>query len=269
MENLSKITKIFFVLFTFFFVVQDAISQQDFFVYKLNGEPYFKVNDSVKSITKGSSISRNTLVVMNKNDKLSFINDKGDIFELSKIGKYSYNDLQKIPAIKDNTTLTRKFGTYLLKELTNNITTRNDKSGVVYRGDDIVLMRYPTDSIKIYYSEIKFEWDSIKDKTKEYFFILKDLDTDKTIKIGTLATSISLFVDGSILKEAGNYKWAITETKYPNYNKTIFYHFKVLNKSEFEALEKEINEISIFLKDLGLSKNEIRTTICQGYKICY
>ena len=156
------------------------------------------------------------------------------------------------------------------KEFTNNIVARRDKSGVVYRGDGIVLMRHPADSIKIYHSEIKFEWDSIKDKTKEYYFILKDLDTDKTTKIGTLATSISLFVDGTILKQGGNYKWAIVETKYPNYNKTVFYNFKVINKSEFETLEKEkIKEISNFLEKLGFSKIEIRKTICQDFKICY
>jgi len=269
MENLFKIAKKQFVLFAFFFVVQNIVSQHEFIVLKLTGEPYFIVNDSVKSISKGSVMNKNKLVVMNKNDKLYFINDKGDVFELSDMGKYSYNSLQKIPALKDNTTFTRKYSSYLWKELTNNLETRNDKSGVVYRGDDIVLMRYPADNIKIYYSEIKFEWDSIKDKTKEYFFILKDLDSDKTIKIGTLTTSISLFVDGTFLKENGNYKWAITETKYPNYDKTKFYNFRVLNKSEFEELEKEINDISTLLKRLGHSKKEIRKIICQDYKICY
>ena len=269
MENLSKITKRLFVFFTFFFIVQNAISQQDFIVYKINGEPSFKLNDSIKSITKGSMIKRNTLVVMNKNDKLHFINDKGEIFELNKAGEFSHNDLQKISAIEDNTTFARKYLSYVWKEMTNNMATRNDKSGVVYRGDAIVLMRYPADSIKIYYSEIKFEWKSIKNKTKEYYFILKDIDTDKTTKIGILTTSISLFVDGAILKQGGNYKWAIVETKYPNYNKTVFYNFKILNKTEFETLGKEIKEISIFLKGLGFSKKEIRKIICQDYKICY
>jgi hypothetical protein len=139
----------------------------------------------------------------------------------------------------------------------------------VYRGDDILLMRHPADSIKIFKSEIKFEWNNIKDKVKEYYFILKDVDTDQVTKIGTHATSISLFVDSSILKEGKHYKWAITETKYPNYNKTIFYNFTLLSQAQFDALEKEIKSISSFFKKLNYDKKDIRKIICQDYKICY
>ncbi len=259
-----------FVLYSLFFVMQHTSAQQDFLVYNLSGEPYFLKNDSIESITKGSLIDRNTLIVMHMNDKLHYYNDKGEVFELNEKGEYTYRTLKKISAVKDNSTLTGNGFRYLWKELTGNMATRNDKSGVVYRGDDIVLMRHPADSIRIHYSEIKFEWDSIKGKTKDYYLILKDVDTDKTIKIGTLGTSISLFVDGTILKEGGNYKWAIVETKFPNDNKTIFYNFKILTKSEFEALQKnEIKEISNFLVKLGLSKKEIRKNICQDYNICF
>jgi len=270
MENLSKITKVF-LLFTFFFlIVQDAISQQDFFVYRVNGEPYIEVNDSIKSITRGSKIDKNTMVKMNKNDMIYFINDKGEIFELNSAGEYTYHDLQKIPAITDNTSFTQNLLSYLWKEFTNNIDEKRDnKNGVVYRGDNIVLMRHPADSIKIFNSEIKFEWNNIKDKVKEYYFLLKDVDTDQITKIGTHSTSISLFVDGSILKEGSHYKWAITETKYPNYNKTVFYNFTLLSQAQFEALAKEIKSISNFLKELDFDKKEIRKIICQDYKICY
>lgn len=269
MENLFKITRRIFVFLIFFFVVQNGISQQNFFVYKINGAPYISVKDSVKSISKGSVIGKNSLVVMHENDKLLFINDKGEIFELGKKGKFLYRDLKKIPAIEDNTSFARKYLNYVWKEMTNNMATRNDKSGVVYRGDEIVLMRYPADSIKIYYSEIKFKWDSIKDKTKEYYFVLKDVDTDKTIMIGTHDTSITLFVDDVILKQGSNYKWAIVETKYYNDSKTVFYNFKILDKTEFEVFEGEIKEISKFFAKLGLTKKEIRKNICQDYKICY
>jgi len=269
MENLFKIAKVFLLCATFFLTIQDAISQQDFFVYRVKGEPYIEVNDSIKSITRGSKIDKNTMVKMNKNDMIYFINDKGDIFELFSTGEYTYGDLQKIPAITDNTSFTQKLSSYMWKEFTNNIAEKHDKGGVVYRGDDIVLMRHPADSIKIFNSEIKFEWNNIKDKVKEYYFLLKDVDTDQITKIGTHSTSISLFVDGSILKEGSHYKWAITETKYPNYNKTVFYNFTFLSQAQFEALAKEIKEISKFLAKLDFDKKEIREIICQDYKICY
>ena len=94
MENLSKIGKRFLVFSTFFFVIQNAISQQNLFVYKVEGQPYIEVNDSVKSISKGSVIDSNTFVIMNRDDVLYFINSKGNKFELDKTGKFSYDDLR-------------------------------------------------------------------------------------------------------------------------------------------------------------------------------
>ena len=89
MENLSKITKVFLLFTTFFLIVQDAFSQQDFFVYQVKGEPYIEVNDSIKSITRGTNIDKNTIVNMNKNDMIYFINDKGGstLFKLSVLGR--------------------------------------------------------------------------------------------------------------------------------------------------------------------------------------
>ena len=255
--------------FMVFFVVHYGISQETFFVYKVKGEPFMKINDSVKSVGKGSELNEKTTVSINENDVLYFINNQGDIFVLNHPGKFSYSDLQKTPAIKDNTSFSKKFFGYVWKEFTNKTASRNDKVGVVYRGDDNILMRTPNDSIQIYSSEINFEWDSIKGKTKEYYLVLRDLDTDKITKIGTHSTSISLFVDDFILREGGNYQWCITETKYPNYKKIVFYNFKLLNQSEFESLDDEIKNISEVLKEIGLSEIEIRETICQDFKICY
>ena len=259
-----------FILPIFLVVGIPLMAQNNFFVYKYDGQPYVIENDSVKSITIGLNINKRSTLVINDNESILFINEAGEVFNLNEEGEYSYKQLSKIKPQENTSSFVKKMFQYLWKDFTNMAYERKNIAGVVYRGDGIALMKHPADSIKIYYSEIKFEWDSIKDKTKEYYFILKDLDTDKTIKIGTLATSVSLFVDSFILKDGGNYKWAITETKYPNYKKTVFYNFKILNKSEFEALEKEeIKEISKFLEKLGFSKNEIRKTICQDYKICY
>ena len=269
MENLSKMKKNISSFLIFFYVFHYAISQETFFAYKVKGEPYVEANDSIKSITKGSNLGPFVSVTLNKNDILHFINDSGNIYVLNNPGKYSYSDLQMTPAIKDNSSFSKKMFSYMWKEFTNNTASRNDKKGVVYRGDDIILMQYPADSVKIYYDEIKFEWDQIKDKTKDYYFILKDCETDRITKIGTRSTSISLFVDDSILREGGCYKWTITETKFPNYKNTVFYSFKILKQTEFEALDIEIESISKFLLELGFTNEEIKIVLCQDYKLCY
>ncbi len=272
MENLFKIRCLtVFILFIFISHNFYAQNNNNFFVYRFLGEPYLEINDSIKPVTNGSIIDENTILTMNMNDEIQFINEKGDVFDLVSTGDFRLNDLLKIPTIKNTNSYVRKYFSFVWKEFTNNVVARSNKSGVVYRGDEIILMQQPVDSIKIYYQvyEIKFEWKSIKDKTKDYYFILKNLDSGEISKIGTLATSISLFVDGTILKEGGNYEWAITETKYPNFNKTTFYSFKLLNTSEFEAMEEELKSITKFLKNIGLSKNDIQKAICQDYRICY
>ena len=258
-----------FILLIFLAVGIPLLAQNNFFVHKYEGVPYVIENDSVKSMTIGLNINKRSKLVINDNESLYYINEAGEVFNLNEAGEYNYRQLSKIKPQENNSSYVKKMFQHIWKEFTNRANKRKNNTGVVYRGDGITLMKHPADSIKIYYSEIKFEWDSINDKTKEYFFILKDIDSDKTIKIGTPATSVSLFVDGSFLKDGGNYKWAITETKYPYDNKIVFYNFKLLNKSEFEDLEKEVKEISKFLKELGFSIKEIRKTLCQDYKICY
>ncbi|RLD28381.1 MAG: hypothetical protein DRI75_06810 [Bacteroidetes bacterium] len=268
MEKLF-IIKYLTIFILFIFISHNFYAQNELFVYRFLGEPYLEINDSIKPVTKGSIIDKNTILTMNMNDDIQVINEKGDIFHLVSTGDFSHNDLLKIPMIKNTNSYVKKYFTYIWKEFTNNVVTRHNKSGVVYRGDDIVLMSHPADSIKIYYPEINFEWKAIKDKTKEYYFILKNLDSGEITKIGTLSTSLSLFVDGTILKEGDNYEWTITETKYPNFNKTTFYSFKLLNTSEFDAMEQELEGITKFLKNIGLSKNEIREAICLDYNICF
>ncbi len=269
MENLFKIKRHLLVFTVFIFVTQYAISQQDFFIYKVKGEPYIEVNDSIKTVTKGSILSSNTFLNMNSDDVVHFIDDKGGMYELLNTGTYSYSDLQKIPAIKDNTSFTRKVYSYVWKEFTNNMPTRSNKSGVVYRGDDEILMSYPADSVSVFGGEIRFGWQPKKNKENGYYFMLRDVETGSIITMGTPATSLSLMVDDNLLKTGKQYEWTITETRFPNLKETLFYQFRLLTEDEFKAKQGDIKRINSFLKQLGYNKAEIRETRCQDFKICY
>lgn len=269
MENVFKITRKILALAIFFIGFQYGTAQSDFFVYKVSGEPYIEVNDSIKSVTKGSVLNKDTSLTMNRNDIIHFIDEKGDMYELYSTGKFNHADLQKVPILESNTTFMRKMFSYLWKEFTNTMASRNNKSGVVYRGDEIILMRYPADSITVFSGEVHFEWEPIEGKEKDYYFILRDVESKQLITIATPSTSLGLMVDGNLLQASKTYEWTITETKYPNLKKTPFYSFKLLTQDEFAARQNEIKEISKFLKQIGLSKTEIREAICQDYKICY
>jgi hypothetical protein len=268
MENLFKINRILVLILFNFFVFQLAFSQHGFVVHRVNGEPYLQVNDSVKSVTKGSLLDKNTLLTMGRSDNIHFINDKGDIFKLFDSGTFSYSDLEKIPALENNSSFLRNSLSYAWKEFTNTLAVRNKKSGVVYRGEELIVKLNPVDSAFIAGSEIRFEWLPKKDKEKDYYFIFRDVTTGLTTTIGTPSTAISLTVDDNLFKFGNEYEWTITETRFPP-KETPFFKFKILTKDEFKSKQGEIKQISSFLKDNGYSKAEIRKTLCQDFKICY
>jgi len=268
MENLSKMILRPF-LFTVFILLSHTLhAVQDLIVYKVKGEPYVMVKDSVASIAKGSVLNSETTLVMKRDDELLYLDSKGEIFELHETGQFSTQELQQRMAFKENSTFTQKLFSYVWKELTLAMATRNNKSGVVYRGDALVLMRYPADSLTIYKRNIRFEWESIEGKEKDYFFILKDVTDGNQAIIGTPATSMVLNVDNFLLKDGHDYEWTITETKYPD-SKTRYYSFKLGTEEDYKSIVPQIKEISATLKKLGLTKSEIREAICMDFKICY
>ncbi len=268
MENLFKINRCILTIPIFLLVFQHALSQQEFIVHRVKGEPYLEVNDSIKSVTKGSILNDNTFLNMNRDDVVNFVDEKGDMFQLINTGTYSYKDLKEIPALENNTSFMRKVYSYVWKEFTNSMPARNNKSGVVYRGDDNILMRYPVDSASVYGGEIRFEWHPIKNKEKNYYFLLRNTESGNVTTIGTPATSLSIAVDNNLLKSGNQYEWSITETRFPD-KKTPFHQFKLLNEDEFKAKQGEIKQINSFLKQLGYNKAEIRETRCQDFKVCY
>ena len=90
MENLSKMIKNLLTILLFFLGSLSVFAQDNFFVYKVDGTPYIEVNDSIKSVTKGSVLTQETLLKMTRDDVVQFINNSGDIFELYKTGTFSY-----------------------------------------------------------------------------------------------------------------------------------------------------------------------------------
>ena len=268
MENVSKIK---FGLFFFFSTLLTwcSFGQDDFFVFMFQGEPYLEVNDSIKVVTRGSQITKGTKLIMNRDDVLHFINDEGDLFELFETGTFEIAELQQVPAKKNNSSFARNLLRYAWDDFTNSLASRNNKSGVVVRGDDILLMRFPADSIQIFANEVRFEWKPIETKEKDYYFILKDKASGKVTVIGTPATTLALGVDDNLLKPGGSYQWAITETRYANLDKTTFYDFKLLTQEEFGAKEKDIKQLTKDLLKLGFDKKQVRQIICSDYKVCY
>ena len=269
MENIRKIAKTsLFLLVTFLSL--NLFSQDDFYVNKFEGIPYLKVNDSIKQVTKGLPIKKNDVLTLNDDDIVHFINKEGDEHIIDNPGDYSYSKLLEVPAIENPSSFTKTYINWMWGKFRNNKVDKRSRSGYVVRGDDILLMQYPVDSAKVYGDEVSFKWNAIKDKEKNYYLVLKDVETDEIkIIIGTPATSLTLMVDNNLLKLGHDFEWAITETKYPTKDKTIFYSFSLMEESDFKALNSEIKSIISYLKLQGLDRSEIQKTLCEAYKICY
>jgi len=267
MENLFKI-KTLLILTLAFTSAQGIQSQNNLFVYKFSGQPVVEVNDSIRPMTKGTVIDESTSLIMNRDDILHFINEQGTLFELISTGRFSQKELLKVPAMQNNSSFSQKTFSYLWKEFTNSIALRNNKSGVVYRGDQLNLL-WPTNNDAIYTSEIKFDWEPVENKKKPYYFILRETETGSMTKIGTYTNSVILFVDNALLKNGKNYEWTVVETKFPNLEKLEFNEFMVGTQKEFEDLKAEIGAISRLLNDMGLNNREIKDAMCVDFKKCY
>ncbi len=215
MENLFKIDKWLVIILLCLLVIQINYAQTSLVVHRVQGEPYLQVNDSIKSVTKGSLLDKNTVLVMNREDVVHYINDEGALYRLIETGSFSYEDLLGIPASQNNMSFIKSGFRYFWKELTNTIAIRNKKSGVVYRGEELIVKLNPVDSAFIAGNEIRFEWEPKEGKEKDYYFILRDVSSGLTTIIGTTATDLTLMVDDILLKSGNPYEWTIAETKLP------------------------------------------------------
>jgi hypothetical protein len=237
------------------------------FVLKFEGEPQIIHNDTTTEVTRGAVIKKKAKLVMHRDDVAYLIDNKGDVFELYETGTFKHKDLLKLQPKKSNNSFGRKLLTYYWKEFTNTMNKGYSKSGFVYRGDYVNLL-HPLDSINLHTREISFEWEAKENKTKPYYFVIREKDAEKVTKIGTHDTAISLFIDDINLSFGKSYEWTVLESKYENLNNLDFSTFNLLSKSEFEIKQAELESISDFLKSLGYQPGEIKTMLCADYKTC-
>jgi hypothetical protein len=239
-------------------------AQENLMVFKVKGSPVLKVNDSLKSLSKGSQIPSNAIVSLSSSDDLLLINEKGDCYKINEPREYKFSEVLKNPVAEDNSSFTTKYFTYVWDQFTKK-TKSKVKTGVVYRNDNIILLQ-PGNNVKIYNPEIKFVWNIDVDDS---FFLLRDVETDHISKFGVAGNYLTLFVDNDFLEKGKAYQWAISDTKFPNLDEVEFYNFSLLTNDEFKVHKADIDLFKKELNTLGLSNDEIKVLFCADYKICY
>ncbi|MBO0323533.1 hypothetical protein J0X14_14585 [Muricauda sp. CAU 1633] len=240
-----------------------SFGQHGYFVFNKRGVP--KINAD-QLLNRGSLLSEIDTLHLSLNDYVLLFNKTGELFEMDMPNSYLFSAIKDHKKKFESNTMTKKYFAYVWKKFTNQIKSKQDP-GVVYREDRFIKLEFPVDSAKVFSPELRFTWNNKTDQ-EEVFFLLKDLETGHLTKIGTKGNYILLHLDNSLLKVGQSYEWTVATSSFPNLNELKFNQLNVLNKEDFEKLQKEIEAIVKAFRLLGFSEDEIREAICQDFKYC-
>jgi len=247
----------------FCMVTNWTVAQDNYYILKKSGNPFFSKNNSLR---RGEVFSDKDTLTLSKQDTVFLINRSGELFELIEPGSYAFNTLRSYKKVSNGNSLAVKYFAYVWKQFTNQQKSRQ-RPGVVYREKRDIELLTPSDSIRFYAPEIEFSWDNKTDSVSTYFH-LQDIDSKHITKIGTSASSLVLFRDNIILGAGKSYRWSVTLEPFPDFNEVKFNSFELLKRNAYLKLKEEMDTLTVALKLLGFSEKDIKKAICIDYKFC-
>lgn len=250
------------ILISFFALVTNA--QDSLCVFKIEGVALAKFDKAKKPIKKGDILNEKNTVYLNSISNLTLINSDGKVFNLESTGAYNYSDILKNEYVENQKGLTSRYFKMIWKELTNKDAGKTIIGGV-FRGD--VLMEFPLDSVRIASSKIKFKWKA-DESISQYYVFIKDSNSDDVHKFATNGNELSLYKDNPIFSGSKSFEWTVSTKEFPNLKNILFYSFNLINRSEYESLKSQFDDLISDLQAIGLSSLEIEETLCNTYGIC-
>ncbi|RKR14651.1 hypothetical protein CLV91_0729 [Maribacter vaceletii] len=252
------------IITIFLFISSNIIfGQHNYYVFKKEGNPYFKEN---KKVERGEPFLKTDILIVKKKDTVILVNELGEIFKISEPMSYSFSEIKLYKHKLEEDSFTRKYFKYVWKQFTNQ-NKRKLESGVVYREKRDIKLKYPIDSAKVYSPEVQFSWNN-KTESKEVYFFLKDLEANRTIKLRLNGNSIMLYLDNYLLNSNTEYQWWVDTTPFPDLTQIEFHNLNILDKKEYQKLEEETAVLIKTFKILGFTEEEIKEAICVDYKFC-
>ena len=260
MEKLHP-PKIILILIAFLATLNLA-SQTQLCVIEISGNPHVQLEKDYKTIAKGFVYKPAQSIQLETNEGIKFIDDKGDIYELTAPGSYDFNSIVQHKISNKKANVTKKYFSYLYKKMLNDFE-KNSNAGVVYRSDELGFLLEPQNDSKIIKDTVLFVWTNAEHKLVT--FKLTDLETNKSFVLKMNASDLFLEVDGNVLKKGKKYSWVIVDNK--NQNKPHF--FSILNDSEVSDLKKKIKLFKEELVELGFNKDKISNLISDHFNTQY
>lgn len=253
------------LIFIIFCVVYTAegFGQESYYIYKKTGEPLFS---SDKKAIRGVYFETLDTLRLSDDEKVTLVNQTGEIFALSGPNAYVFQDISKNKVQLNQTSFTRKYFTYVWTQFTNRRKSKQE-AGVVYREDRTIIKHFPVDSAKLYQPSIFFRWENNSEADLVYLF-LKQRDGHHITKIGTASDSMLLYVDNNLLKKGRQYEWAISLEPFPSLKDIKYNTLTLLDDETFQELKKEMDVLIKTFTLLGYPEAKIKEAICADYKFC-
>ncbi|WP_339700194.1 hypothetical protein [uncultured Marixanthomonas sp.] len=242
-----------------------TIQAQEYVVYKTKGTPINKVENTTKSLKKGTLVNNGAIEISQENMAL-FIDKAGALYELADAGSYKISEIKSHPKPIDDGAFSKKYFTYVWKQLKGAENTKQH-TGNVYRDNLLDILVTPKDSIRVFSNDVTFSWDE-KNPSAYYYFFLRNNTLNTLSKIGVHGNSITLFVDDVLLTKGNSFSWGVSQEEFPNFTQIKFNTFKYLTTADYEREKEEIENLSGNLSRLGLSQEEIDKELCQFYNLC-
>ena len=242
---------------------QPLLAQEPLCVFKTD-KGIMHLANPPKELFKGSLIKSKDVVSLPNGAVLSFIDNDGVLYKLSKPGKYSYTQLKTYKVKKDQSSLTEKYLKYLWEEMTQT-SGSGTVIGGVFRGENLMLS--PRDSAMVVDSKVRFTWktDSLNNA---YYFFLRNKQTQESLKLSTNGSELTLFKENPIFSEGNSFEWYIDTEAFPNLDNKTFNAFTTIDRTAYETKKETYSEFIKDLLDSGLTDAEINQILCETYGLC-
>jgi len=100
------------------------------------------------------------------------------------------------------------------------------------------------------------------------FFFLWDEADNLVLKAELEVSQLTLFKESDFLAQGDQYKWAISQEAYPNFNNISRWNFTLIDRNTYQAYIEDMKPLVADLESLGLSKSQIENILCETYGLC-
>ncbi|AFL79894.1 hypothetical protein Aeqsu_0381 [Aequorivita sublithincola DSM 14238] len=246
-------------------LLPSMVNAQEYAVFKTTGTPNLSEGSNTLPISKGILLKTGKVELKN-DDTLILINNFGEVFEIDSPGSYAVIDFENHKKESSKENFSSQYFSYVWKQINKKEATQNH-TGNVYRDALIDVLVTPLDSTSIFKNDVTFSWQSNK-KDEQYYFFLKNNETNTVSKIKVGCNSLTLYVGSNLLEKGNTYYWGVATTEYPDFTRIKMNQLNYLNSEQFETKKEEFNELTESLTEIGLTKTEISEQLCQYNKFC-